>query len=56
MEKEAAKRPLPPATHLPRSTSATGARQGREVCTSHARSLHVHWFDDDDGGVGHIHG
>jgi hypothetical protein len=38
------------------TTSATGARQGREVCTGHARALHVHWFDDDDGGVGHIHG
>jgi hypothetical protein len=33
------------------TTSATGARQGREVCASHASSLHVHWFDDDDGGV-----
>jgi hypothetical protein len=31
------------------TTSATGARQGREVCPSHARSLHVHWFDDDGG-------
>jgi hypothetical protein len=27
--------------------SATAARQGRVVCTSHARSLHVHWFDDE---------
>jgi hypothetical protein len=27
------------------TTSATGARQGREVCASHASTLHVHWFD-----------
>jgi hypothetical protein len=33
------------------TTSATGARQGREVCSGHASSLHVHWFDDDDAGV-----
>jgi hypothetical protein len=33
------------------TTPATGARQGREVCTSHACSLHVHWFDGDDAGM-----
>ena len=33
------------------TASATGARQGREVCTSHARSLHVHWFDDEEAAV-----
>jgi hypothetical protein len=27
------------------TTSATGARRGREVCASHAQSLDVHWFD-----------
>jgi hypothetical protein len=30
------------------TTSATDARQGREVCTNHARSLRVRWFDADD--------
>ena len=38
------------------TTSATGARQGREVCAGHARSLHVHWFDDDEAGLPHLHG
>jgi hypothetical protein len=33
------------------TTSATGARQGREVCASHASALHLRWFDDDDAGV-----
>jgi hypothetical protein len=28
------------------TTSATGARYGREVCPSHASALHVRWFDD----------
>jgi hypothetical protein len=28
--------------HYRCTTSATGARQGPEICTSHARSLHVH--------------
>jgi len=32
------------------TTSATGAGQGREVCASLASTLHVHWFDDDEGG------
>jgi hypothetical protein len=33
------------------TTSATGARQGREVCPGHASSPHVRWFDDGDDGV-----
>jgi hypothetical protein len=28
------------------TTSATGARQGREVCASHSRALRIRWFDD----------
>jgi hypothetical protein len=32
------------------TTSATADRQGREVCPSHARALHVRWFDDGDVG------
>jgi hypothetical protein len=35
----------------PYRCATSGARQGPEVCNSHARSLHVHWFDDDDAGV-----
>jgi hypothetical protein len=30
------------------TTSATTARQGREVCASHARALRIRWFDADD--------
>jgi hypothetical protein len=34
------------------TTSATGARHGRrEVCTSHACSLHIRWFDDDEAAL-----
>jgi len=32
------------------TTSATGARRGREVCPGHASSPHVRWFDDGDVG------
>jgi hypothetical protein len=38
------------------TTSATGARYGREVCPSHASALHVRWFDDDHPDVPHLHG
>jgi hypothetical protein len=38
------------------TTSATGARQGREVCPSHASTLHVHWFDDDGADLPRLHG
>jgi hypothetical protein len=38
------------------TTSATGARQGREVYPGHASSPHVRWFDGDDAGVLRVQG
>jgi hypothetical protein len=38
------------------TTSATADRRGRAVCASHARALHVRWFDNDDEGALHLHG
>jgi hypothetical protein len=44
---------IPP---YPCTTSATVARQGRQVCPAHSRALRIRWFDDIDAGVLHLHG
>jgi hypothetical protein len=38
------------------TTSATGARYGREVCPSHVSALSVYWFDDDDVALHQLDG